>query len=217
MLLGFAAPWWREVDPDTLEGLFNFLLFNQFDDQRQNVLEGGARPVVAPALLDWWTGFGRRTIRNRNLAEESGARERMLDAAAAVAPRLEPPLRRRLACRLQLYRCLTHLRAAGGDLAQMLPAPACCRTLEPRDFPSDDMVGLYDEALANEAVRAADLEAERAEATRRLERLEASELPTLASTCPDQEPKAAEATNDAWVEAARSVNRWLVDSSASPR
>ena len=45
------------------------------------------------------------------------------------------------------------------------------------------MVGLYDEALANEAVRAADLEAERAEATRRLERLEASELRPLLEEC----------------------------------
>ena len=46
VLLGFAAPWWREVDPDTLEGLFNFLLFNQFDDQR--------RTSSRAARGQWW-------------------------------------------------------------------------------------------------------------------------------------------------------------------
>lgn len=217
VLLGFAAPWWQKVDPEALEGFLNFLLFNQFDDQRQNVLEGGVRPLVAPALLDWWTGYGRRTISNRNLAEEPGARGRMLDAVAAVAPRLEQPLRRRLACRLELYRSLTHLRAAGTDLAPLLPVPACCRALEPRDFPSDDMVALYDEALANEAVRAADLEAELEEAEKRLERLRGADLAKLAAECPVRGQEAGEAQADGWLEAAHAAGRWLAENPVPPR
>jgi len=217
VILGFAATWWRKVDPEALEGFFNFLLFNQFDDQRQNVLEGGRRPLVVPALLDWWTGFGRRTISNRNLAEEPGARDRMLGAAAAVAARLEPPLRQRLACRLALYRSLTQLRAAGADLGPLLPVPGCCRTLEPRDFPSDAMESLYDEALANGAVRDADLAEEAKEATRRLERFNAPELVELAAECPVGAPSAADAGADAWLATARRVTVRLADNPVSPR
>ncbi len=62
VLLGFHDPWWREVSEEDLEAVLDLLIFSRFGWGRRNVLAPGSPPRCAPALLDWWTGFGGRTV-----------------------------------------------------------------------------------------------------------------------------------------------------------
>lgn len=121
-LLGFGDPWWRRVDDGDLAGFFDFLLLGEFDAERRNVLTRGGTAVVAPALLDWWTAFGRRTVESRDLFRHPEVRREMLSAAVRVTPLLDPVARRRLACRLVLYRTLAALKVLGYDTT-LLTAP----------------------------------------------------------------------------------------------
>ena len=85
------------------------------------MLTGGPEPVVAPMLLDWWTGYGTRGIDGKPIEPGSASRVRMLDAALQVADLTGPSLRRRIACRLRLYSLLIGIRAAGEENTQVIP------------------------------------------------------------------------------------------------
>lgn len=147
VVLGFDDGWWRGIGGGRRAAVLDLLLLSAFDDHRRNVLEGGGEPLLAPALLDWWTGFGDRTLQGADLRRTPLARLAAVDGAVAVLPRLGGDLRWRLACRLRLYRCLLEARAAGFEVEQLMPAASLDRRLPPDAFPSDEMRRLYREAL----------------------------------------------------------------------
>jgi hypothetical protein len=198
VLLGFAPDWWRRLDLAALEGVFDLLLFSQFDVHRQNVLEGGDEPLVAPSLLDWWSGYGVRTISGGNIVHDPDARSRMLVAAARLAPLLDAAQGRRLACRLQMYRGLLQLVAAGVDLAPMLPPASMSRRLEPGSLPSVDMERLHREAEANLAVLRAMERRWRTEAGELLAVLDTPAVAAAAAACPLPERAAEEPATEYW-------------------
>ncbi len=154
-LLDFSDPWWREIDNASLDGFFDFLLMNQFDSDRRNVLRGGPDPLVAPMLLDWWTGYGARGIDGKPFEPGSASRILMLDAAVKAAELAGPSVRRRIACRLRLYSLLLRIRAAGGDTLDLMPGAALSKRGDA--LVSADMERLYRQALR----RAGDFRAER--------------------------------------------------------
>ncbi len=92
VLLGFGHTWWLQGEQASLDGVLDLLLLNRFDSKRQNVLEGGDDPLLAPALLDWWTAFGDRSVTDDHTRLDRSA---ALRAAQRVAPLLHESLRHR--------------------------------------------------------------------------------------------------------------------------
>ncbi len=205
VLLTFSDPWWREVEPATLAGVLDFLLLNESDTRRQNVLEGGAEPLLAPALLDWWTGFGYRTIAEQDLRGDPAARQRMLAAVQAVLPRLSRELGQRLACRVRLYRSLLELEAAGGDLRPLLPSARPHREPQPGGFPSPQMEELYRAAEARGELYRHDEEQGRLQARELLVSLASPGWQNLLASCPVELPSAG----GDWAATYRSLAAWL--------
>ena len=149
VLLAFSDPWWRKLSTDQLEGSFDFLLLNEFDIDRQNVLEGGEDPLLAPMLLDWWTGFGARDIDGSRIVPgaDGGTRKRAITAAIAARDVASPGIARIFSDRLRLYGVLLALRAQGVDTLDLMPAARFRRRPKPGAFPSEAMERLYRQAL----------------------------------------------------------------------
>ncbi len=160
VLLSFADAWWRELSVEQLSSVFDFLLLNQFDIDRQNVLEGGSDPLLAPALLDWWTGYGARGIDGKAITPgPGGTRQRMIEAAIAARDAAGPEVSEVFARRLGLYRELLALRAQGIDTLDLMPAARYQRRPSPGHFPSDEMEQLFRQALRRIGVMRAEREA----------------------------------------------------------
>ncbi len=148
VMLTFGDPWWRVLSDQQLESVFDFLLLNQFESDRQNVLEGGSDPLLAPMLLDWWTGYGARGIRGDAITlGPGGTRERMIEAAIATRSGAGPTVAAIFGARLDLYRDLLALRARGHDTLDLMPSARYTRRPAPNDFPTPDMERLYRQAL----------------------------------------------------------------------
>lgn len=207
VVLGFDDPWWRQVDEATVASVLDLLVLAAFDDERQNVLEGGAEPVLAPAALDWWTGYGTRTLSVPDLRSEPLARLAAVDAATAIVPLLAPGLGRRLACQLRLYRCLLEARAAGFEVRSLMPAAAIAGRLRPAELPSEEMRLLYRDALRHIGEMRTERERVVTETAPVLARLRSEELQQATSSCPCALP--ADATADAWAAAYRAHLAWL--------
>jgi hypothetical protein len=147
-LLTFDDPWWRALSDQQLESVFDFLLLNQFDIDRQNVLEAGSDPLLAPFLLDWWTGYGARGIRGEAITlGQGGMRERMIEAAIAAQNAAGPEVAEVFAARIELYGNLLALRAQGIDTLDLMPSARFKRRPAPNDFPTPEMERLYRQAL----------------------------------------------------------------------
>ncbi len=169
VLLGFADAWWRELSDEQLAGVFDFLLLNQFDIDRQNVLEGGSDPLLAPALLDWWTGYGARGIDGEAITPgPGGTRERMIEAAMAAQEVAGTQVAEVFARRLELYGTLLALRARGIDTLDLMPSARLQRRPEVGAFPSEEMERLYRQALRRVGVMRAEREGFAEEAKRLL-------------------------------------------------
>jgi hypothetical protein len=209
VVLGLDDPWWREIGSQTLRDVFNFLVFNQFGNHRQNVLEGGADPLLAPAMLDWWTDYGHRTVDDHDVREDSAAKARMLRSVAEIVPLLDEELRQRMACRMALYRSLLEARVAGVETLSLMPAARLGRRPEPGHFPSPEMERLYREALRQVATYRADVERERAEAWDLLRLIDTAGLAGRVGTCPAVEccPEAGDGA--AWSERYRRLSSHL--------
>ncbi len=188
VLLDFSDSWWRDVDRETLDGVFDLLLFNEFDAERQNVLVGGDDPLLAPALLDWYAAFGLRTIAGGNLDTSAGSRSEIMATAARALPAMNPDSRHRLSCRLQLYRCLLQARAAGADIRKEMPSASSSRGAGPGDFPTETMETMYREALRHAGDYRRSKDAERAEAAQTIETTEPQPLLDALASCPVAEP-----------------------------
>jgi len=148
VMLTFADKWWRVLSEEQMESVFDFLLLNQFDIDRQNVLEGGEDPLLAPALLDWWTGYGARGIDGEAITPgPGGTRQRMIEATIAARQAAGPEVAEVFERRLGLYRSLLTLRAQGIDTLDLMPAGRFTRRPETGDFPSEEMERLYRQAL----------------------------------------------------------------------
>jgi len=212
VLLELSDLWWRRVSPDILRAVFDLLLFNEFLDQRRNVLEGGADPLLAPALLDWWTGFGARTVAGGTLGDLDRDLVATASAAAEAATAMEPANRRRLACRLQLLRALAHASAAGADIAELMPSAELTRRPDAGTFPNPEMAAAHRESLR----RAGDFRAARAVRTRQAAglaaALDSTSLRDVLSACPIVEPAAGDDPAELWSAAYRR----LADSLRSP-
>ncbi len=150
VVLGLRGLWWREASQPDLLSFFDFLLFNEFDSDRRNVLARGEKMILPPTLLDGWTGFGRRTVGGGDLFRGPVRRDLIL-AATRLAPSLDSSLQQRLGCRLLYYRALTGLKGAGSDVSAFLPPGREPAAFEERLL-SPDMERLFGEAKANEAL-----------------------------------------------------------------
>jgi len=185
VLLDFKPPWWREMNDEELDAFFNFLLFNQFDLDRRNVITGGADPMLAPGLLDWYTGFGARDIRGRFLRPDGAYAVRMLEAAAHAGTAMDEELRERLGCRIELFRTLMALRAAGVDTLDLMPAARFERRPVPGDFPDGRMESLYHEALRKAGTFRNERAGLKDTSDRILERIDADEnIRSMRQHCP---------------------------------
>lgn len=211
VVLGFDDPWWREVDDATLTGTLDLLLLSAFDDQRQNVLSGGPEPVLAPAALDWWTGFGSRTLGAPDLRETPLARRAAVEAALRALPHVAADLRPHLACRLRLYRCLLEARAAGFDVRSLLPASSIQRHLAAGELPSDEMQQLYRDALRHIGEMRTEREAVVAATEPVLATLRAAGTTAATASCPCELPADGDGDGggEAWAAAYRAHRRWL--------
>lgn len=145
ILLGFDDPWWKNISDSDLDLFFDFLLFNEFDFGRQNVISGGPKPVVAPLILDWWTAFGSRDIRGARIEDRGGMRKRMLNVLPEIAGLMPEKLRQRLACRAALYLSLLELESAGVETLKMMPSAGLEKLSGP--FPDGGMQRLYRQSL----------------------------------------------------------------------
>lgn len=150
VVLGFRERWWREASQPDLLSFFDFLLFNEFDSGRRNVLTRGEKTTLPPALLDGWTAFGRRTLAGGDLFRGPVRRDLIL-AATRIAPSLDSSLKQRLGCRLLHYRAVTGLKGAGRDVSAFLPPGREPAAFEERLL-SPDMERLFAEAKANEGL-----------------------------------------------------------------
>ncbi len=201
VLLDFSDSWWRRVDRKTLDGVFDLILFNEFDTERQNVLVGGADPLLAPAMLDWYSNFGSRTIAGGDLNSSTGSRSEIMIAAAAAMPLMQPDLQRHLACRLQLYNCLLKSRAAGAEIRESMPSARFSRRAEPGDFPTATMDSMYREALRHATDYRRQKEAERAAAAHTIEALEGTPVVEAMASCPISPPAPDEDPAAFWLAA----------------
>jgi len=148
VLLTFDDPWWRLLSDQQLESVFDFLLLNQFDIDRQNVLEGGADPLLAPMLLDWWTGYGARGVNGEAITPgRGGTRERMIEAAIVARECAGSKITEIFTNRLELYHSLLALRAQGVDTLDLMPSARYQRRPAPGGFPSMEMERLFRQAL----------------------------------------------------------------------
>jgi len=205
VILSFGPRWWRSCDHTTLEGVLDFLLFNEFNDLRQNVLEGGDDPLLSPALLDWWTGYGERSLAGDDRRVCLTARRAMLTALTTAAPHLAPALRRRMGCRLQLLNALLETRAAGGNVNALMPSARHTRRPQAGHFPSPAMERLYTEALSNVQAYQLAASAEREVASSLLQATRTPVLEALASACPADPPNPETADAAAWAGAYRAL------------
>ena len=188
VVLDFSDAWWRDVDRETLDGVFDLLLFSEFDTERQNVLVGGDDPLLAPALLDWYSAYGLRTTAGGNLDNTPGGRSEIMVAAARALPAMKPELRRILSCRLQLYRCLLQARAAGADIRKDMPSADSSRVAVPDGLPTETMEAMYREALRHVGDYRRSKEAERQAAKDALAVLRDPRVQRALSACPIPEP-----------------------------
>jgi hypothetical protein len=163
IVLGFADTWWRGIDETSLICAFNFLLFNQFDNERTNVIEGGTDPVLAPALLDWSTGFGYRAIDGQDVRLNRNIKPAMIERLSALAGIFSLPLAERWRCRMLLYKAVLELQAGGGMPDDLFPPARYPRRLgDPsRPFPSTGVGTMAREAQSEEANYLAAKEQER--------------------------------------------------------
>ena len=205
VLLGLSDPWWRKVSPTTLRAVFDLLLFNEFGDQRRNVLEGGDDPLLAPAPLDWWTGFGVRTVAGEDLASLDDGLAAIARAAAGAAPAMEPADRQRLACRLQLLRTLAHALAAGADVEQLMPAGGLSRRPVPGRFPNPEMEAAHRDSLRHAGDYRADMEARVPQAARLAAALDGPELRDTLAECPSEGPNPGDVAAAGWAAAYRQL------------
>jgi hypothetical protein len=159
VVLAFRGRWWRHASERDLLSFFDFLLVNEFDSERRNVLARGDRTLVPPSALDWWTGFGRRTVGGEDLFRNPAVRRNLILAAARVAPSFDYPSQERIGCRLFLYRALVTLKSLGRDVSLVLPPDAGSAPFEERLL-SADMDRLLGEAKANEEARRSEAEVE---------------------------------------------------------
>jgi len=205
VLLGFADRWWREVDGDTLDGVFDLLVFNQFANERQNVLSGGDDPLLAPAILDWYSGFGYRTITGADTRSSAHPIPDVAAQSASAAATMSRMLRHHLACRLQLHRCLLHALAAGADIRSAMPAARFTRRPEADAFPDETMEAMYRQALRHTGQYRLTKEAERERASDSLAEFDSSDVRETLALCPVDEPEENEDPAVAWLERYRSL------------
>ena len=201
VLLDLSDLWWRTVDRKTLDGVFNLLLFNEFDTERQNVLVGGEDPLLAPAMLDWYSNFGSRTIAGGDLNASPGSRSEIMIAAAAAMPSMEPDLRRRLACRLQLYNCVLQARATDAEIRESMPSARYSRRAGPGDFPTETMDSMYREALRHAGDYRRRKEAEHTAAQHTVEALSGTSVLDAMASCPIPQPAPDEDPAAFWLAA----------------
>ena len=162
VVLGFDEPWLRWTDDTTLRSFGDFLLLNRYDGGRRNVLEREPDTVLVPELLDWWSGFGTRSLTGGDFSRNPELRRRAVEAALHIADKLDEPLATRLACRLELYRTVLGMRARGTGSRVNHPTQHNVRLLKVDEFPLPAMQDLYREALRHTGQHRAQRDADQA-------------------------------------------------------
>jgi len=111
VVLSFDDPWWARIPAPDLENVLNLLIFDRFGWSRRNVLATGPPPVVPSSLLDWWTGFGARTVEGKLERPSTTFIDGMVRASVRAAKEMGPT------CRAALCKELEALRSTIDDLA----------------------------------------------------------------------------------------------------
>jgi hypothetical protein len=205
VLLGFSDRWWKRVDEDELGAVLDLLLLGRFDTERQNVLEGGEDPLIAPALLDWYTGFGARTIDGGDLVSDPGLRAHTVRRVVAALPEMQSEHRKRMQCHLQLYRCLLEARSASANIRELMPSAELRRRPAPGAFPTPTMERLHREAVRATGRYRKAKEAERTAVTELLGVFDEAPVARALDACPVSEPEPGEDAAEAWAAAYREV------------
>ena len=150
IVLSFADTWWKGVDDDSLISAFNFLLFNEFDNERLNTILGGPEPVLSPPILDWMAGFGTRSIEGEDVIKNRAIKETMVTNAPLLANYLPVTLRKRWACRMVMLWSLLELEASGAAVDDLMPSARFLRRAGDSGFPfpTRTMEQRYEEAKA---------------------------------------------------------------------
>ncbi len=112
VILGFPDPWWLQLDRRTLGRALDLLIFDRFGWSRRNVLAPGPPPVVPPAVLDHWTGFGARTVEGPPEYPEPAFIGEMVEAGVRAATAATGPARRAFCDHLTSLRHVLALLAA---------------------------------------------------------------------------------------------------------
>ena len=183
-MLAFTDRWWQSVPDATLRAVFDVLLFSEFLLERQNVLEGGSDPLLAPALLDWWTGFGARTAAGDDLRGHFDKLLEIPPLAVSALPAMSAESRWRLSCHLQLMRSLAQTRAAGADIRELMPAARHLRRPITGEFPNPEMESAFRESLRHAAEFRAAAAAAPAEAARLASVLGSNAMHEVQAACP---------------------------------
>ncbi len=131
VVLGFDDEWWRKVPEDDLGSVLDLLIFSRFGWFRRNVLVPGNPPLAAPEALDWWSGYGARTVEGELEPLSAQLVERMVEAAVRAGGKMSPPTREAL-CREVRALSTTLERMARGARPSMVPLGR----VEPRQLPS---------------------------------------------------------------------------------
>jgi hypothetical protein len=204
-LLAFNDRWWQTVPIGTLDAVLDVLLFSEFLLERQNVLEGGGDPLLAPALLDWWTGFGARTVAGYDLR---GHFDRLLATpalAASALPAMNAESRWLLSCHLQLMRSLAEARAAGADISELMPAARYRRRPIASEFPNPEMARAFRQSLRHAAEFRAAAAAAPAEAARLARVLGSDAMREVHAACPIVLPSSRDDAASSWTDTYRSL------------
>jgi hypothetical protein len=116
VVLDLAPSWWRAANARQRSDLLDLLLVSQHDLRRRNVLAAGEPPRVAPVVLDWWSGFSSRSVRDADLRNEPDWRQRLLASTSRLTPLLTTQLAVRLACHHAAWAAALELLARGDEL-----------------------------------------------------------------------------------------------------
>ncbi len=132
VVLGFGDPWWRRVSVEDLTAVLDLLVFERFGWSRRNVLAPGPPLVVAPEALDWWSGFGARTVEGTLEPLSKRFVRRLAGAAVRAYAEMDTADQRALCRHLLHFRETLEAMAAGGTL----PDPvAHAKVLDPDEMP----------------------------------------------------------------------------------
>jgi hypothetical protein len=175
VLLEPDLPLWRTMAAEERTALFNLALFRDHGFDRRNVNLVDGRRVEAPAILDWYMGFGHRDIEGRDLRGRREFLSGWASACLSAAGHLSPgPVRNWLCSSLEALRT-TLQRIASRDPRSTVREAAAASPTHPF-LATPETRAKFGEAVAASRSIIQTLQTDAVEAARALRELEAGRL-----------------------------------------